>query len=541
MMAVFIVVEYQALMTALAPLLGTLLLLQAPAPPSHAKSPAAGKGAAAAPAEAQSASPAPTVEPRQGPVILFLVDNSASLPPLDPDEKRVAALEKMFTFLQGQPYRLILFGAKREISVDDVSQYDNRGQWTDHYSAFVKLKEVADSYPAGTDFRVVLLTDGILDPDPKEWQNEEVPPGVDLKAHVIERLLALLKDLKMPLYVILIGNPPAEGVAPGDREQSPGLILDMVRAANGAGAAPFAQSVASFFGDDGVLLKKFIYRVEPSEGLKRIEPVVKRVTAPTRPGVELKLFFYFLVPLLFFLVFLLGVLVRSFPGPGDVEILELGLGKAIHVAADRAGRQGLSLVGDTKEAAATFTYQPPALDLTGVGLDTAAAEPLTEKLLPLSFEELKRKLDAFSEEGSKEEKIFALNLDYMAKNLNSAEAERALATPVSERRRVAAVDFLRAKVHLLSNEALRKKLTEARVSYVGYGKGGQRKELAPASPLTIGRYGFLVTDVTKGGRKDVKLGLYYDRVPSLFALKNILPDAFQRVFRLRRSSQRIVS
>jgi hypothetical protein len=520
-------------MTALAPLLGTLLLLQAPSSPGKAKAPAAESPVPSPPADAADSG--------RGPVILFLVDNSASLPPLDPDEKRVAALEKMFTFLEGQPYRLILFGARREISVDDVTQYDNRGQWTDHYSAFVKVKEVVASYPEGTDFRVVLLTDGILDPDPKEWQDADVPPRVDLKAYVIERLLALLKELKLPLYIILIGNPPAEGVAPGDSEQSPGLILDMARAANGGGAAPFAQSVASFFGDDGLLLKKFIYRVEPGEGLRKIEPVVKRVTAPARPVLELKLFFYFLVPLLLFLVLLLGILVRSFPGPGDVEILELGLGKPLHVASDRGSKQGLSLVGDAKDAAATFTYQPPALDLTGVGLDLASAEPLTERLLPLPLDELRRTLEAFSEDGSKEEKIFALNLDYMAKNLSAGEAERVLLTPVSDRRRLAAVDFLRAKVHLVSNEALRRKLTEARVHYVSYGRGGQRKELQPAAPLTIGRYGFLVTDVAKGGRKDVKLGLYYDKVPSLLALKNVLPDAFQRVFRLRRSSQRVVT
>ena len=51
---------------------------------------------------AASASPSPAPA-RPGGIILFLVDNSASLPPLDPDEKRVAALEKMFTFLEGQP------------------------------------------------------------------------------------------------------------------------------------------------------------------------------------------------------------------------------------------------------------------------------------------------------------------------------------------------------------------------------------------------------------------------------------------------------
>jgi hypothetical protein len=133
-----------------------------------------------------------------------------------------------------------------------------------------------------------------------------------------------------------------------------------------------------------------------------------------------------------------------------------------------------------------------------------------------------------------------LNLDYMAKNLDAAEAERILTTPVMERRRVGAVDFLRAKVHLITNDPLRKKLTQARVQFVSYGRSGERKELHPKSAFAVGRYGFLVTDVGRGGRKDVKLVLYYDRVPSLLALKTILPDVFQRAFRLRRSSQRVV-
>src|SRR5712691_6344038 len=96
-----------------------LALLLAAASPSPAATPSA------------ASSPAP-----DGPVILFLIDNSASLPPLDPEEKRVAALEKMFTFLQGRPYRLILFGGRHEIYVDDVSRYRNNGQWTDYYAAF---------------------------------------------------------------------------------------------------------------------------------------------------------------------------------------------------------------------------------------------------------------------------------------------------------------------------------------------------------------------------------------------------------------------
>src|SRR5687767_97470 len=94
---------------------------------------------------AAAASPPPRASPAvpdKGPVILFLVDNSASLPPLDPEEKRVSALEKMFTFLEGQPYRLILFGGRREVYVDDVTHYRNDGAWTDFYFAFLKAREV---------------------------------------------------------------------------------------------------------------------------------------------------------------------------------------------------------------------------------------------------------------------------------------------------------------------------------------------------------------------------------------------------------------
>jgi hypothetical protein len=526
-------------MAAPASLLSALLLTVAQvSPPATPRLPRA-----SAPASPAAASvPAPATEgPPKEPVILFLVDNSASLPPLDPEEKRVAALEKIFTFLKGRPYRLILFGARREIFVDDVSKYRNNGQWTDFYFAFDKAREVAATYPPGTEFRIVLLTDGILDPDVEEWKTMDVPPGADLKAHVVERLLKLVGEMKIPLYVILVGDPPKEGVAPGAREQSPGLILDLVRVANGARAAPLAQTLASFFSDDGMLLRKFVFRVAPEDGLKKIVPLVQRVTAPPRAAVELKFVFYLVLPLLLFLILLLGLLVRSFPGPGDVAVVELSLHAPVHVAADRGTNQGLSLVADLRDASATFTYQPPALDLAGAGLDTVGAEPATLALLPLGVDELRRMLERHAEEGTKEEKIYALNLDYMAKNLDPAEAERLLTTPIVERRRISAVDFLRAKAHLATSEGLRRKLTEPRVQVATYGKGGERKELVPAATLTVGRYGFLVRDVTRGGRKDARLALYYDRVPSLLGLKTVLPDAFQRIFRLRRSSQRLVS
>jgi len=501
-----------------------------------------------------AASPTPSPAPastlaKTGPVVLFLVDNSASLPPLDPDEKRVDALERVFTFLEGQPYRLVLFGGRKEVFVDDTKHYRNNGQWTDIYFAFVKARELMEGYPKGTEFRIILLTDAINDPDPKDWADMEVPKGADLKVHSIERLKALVGEMKVPLYVILVGDPPKEGVAPGDRDQSPQLVLDLVHAANGAKASPTAQSLAAFFKDDGVLLKKFVFRVAPNEGLKRLEPVVKRIVAPARPAVEAQFFGSLILPLSLFLCLLLGILVRSFPGPGDVEIVELGLGNPVHVAVDRLhkvqaggwGTTGLSLVADAKEANATLSYSASPFDASGAGLDTSGLDNESLKLLPLSVDDLKKKIHEINTAGSKEEKIYVLNLDYMAKNFDAKEAERILTASSLERRKVPALDFLRAKAHLLMNDALRDRLFQPRVGIVGYGKDAERKELVTGDRVRIGRYGFVVGDLARGGRKDVRLSLFYERVPSVLGLKSLLPAVFQKTVRFRSGTQRIVA
>ena len=499
----------------------------------------------ASPAASPPAAPKP---PQHEPVILFLIDNSASLPPLDPQEKRVEALERLFAFIQGRPYRLILFGGRSEIYVDDVQRYRNNGQWTDFLAAFERTREVMREYPEGTEFRVVMVTDGLIDPDPKEWAGKELPPGTDLKTHVINLLLEQLKSLGAPLYVILVGDTPADAVSTGGGEQAPPLILQMVQAANGRAASPTAQRLSSFFKDDGLLVRKFIFRVEAQQGLKQVEPVVRRIVAPPRARVELQLLSTLLLPLVLFLCLLLGILVRSFPGPGDLEVVELGEGLPVHLGVDRMHRTrdgwaptGLSLLADAKDAAGTLTWQRPSIELSGVGLATESVDPLTQQLLPLGLEELRRRLEGLSDNGTKEEKIYALNLDYMAKNFDSGQAERVLTTPLAERRRVPVLDFLRAKSHLLFNDELRRRLTEPRLQFVGYGRDAERKELKAGSQVRVGRYGFQVQELAPGGRKDVKVVLSYHRVPSVLGLKSWLPGFFQRAFRLRRSRQRLVT
>jgi hypothetical protein len=512
-------------------------------------------GKAATPVAAASGSPAPAAT-AGGPVILFLVDNSASLPPLDPNEKRVAALEKMFTFLSGQRYRLVLFGGRREVFVDDASKYRNDGQWTDFYHAFAKAREIASGYPKGTDVRMVLLTDAIPDPDPADWASP--PPGWDARSESVRRTVELVGAMKIPLYVVLVGGAatPGDGAA-GDAAgtdgpragmaPSPGFVLDMVRAANGQAAAPLAQTVASFFADDGMLLRRFVYRVQPHEGLQRIEPVVRRIAAPARPTVELRILSYVVLPLVLVVLGLLGLLVRSFPGPGDVEIIELAANQPVHVAADRIHRasdgtwsdQGLSLTSDARHAAGTFTLQIARLDAAEACLDTAGLDERDAALLALPLEELRRALESATDAGSRDEKIHALNLDYAARSLQPEEVARVVAGG-AERTRIPAIDFVRAKVRLAFDDPLRQKLLEPRVQAVTYGRAGTRQDVAVGGRVRLGRYGFVVRDLEKGGRKDARLVLCYARVPSLLGLKTVLPSWLQGAFRFRRSGQRHV-
>jgi hypothetical protein len=499
----------------------------------------------AGPAQPGQAAPSPP-PPGEGPVILFLVDNSASLPPLDPHAERVVALEKMFSFLKGQRYRLILFGARSEISVDDAARYRNDGQWTDFYHAFAKARELVQGYAKGTAFKMVLVTDAIVDPDPADWK--QAAPGLDARTHSARRTVELVREMGIPLYVMLVGDPTGEVVG-RDREQSPGFVLELVQAANGAAAVPLAQTVAAFFEDDGVLLRKFVYRVAPSEGLARIEPVVTRIASPPRARIELRIFGYFVLPLLLILVALLGLLVRSFPGPGDLEIVELAVDQPVHVAADRIHRapdgiwsaQGLSLVEDPRTAAASFALTLREPDLTGAGLDKAGLDPRDAALLPLDVDAMRRALEAAIDGGTREDKIHALNLDYAARGLEQREAERLLLLPRAERASIPALDFVRAKARLTFDEELRRRLLEPQLNVTTYGREASRRELARGASLRLGRYGFLVRELARGGRKDFRLVLYYDHVPSLLGLKTILPDVFQRAFRFRRSRPRVVS
>jgi hypothetical protein len=469
-------------------------------------------------------------------VILFLLDNSASLPPLDPDTQRRDAIEKIYGFLKGQPYRLILFGGRNEIYVDAPQYYRNSGKWTDFYFAFEATREVIAEYPEGTDFKMVLITDGKIDPSPREWQDQHVPKAADLKTVAGERTTQLLQEIGLPLYVILIGE-----------EVDFDLIGSMVVAANGSMAgSDYAQGIADFFDDDGMLLRRFIFRVEEEEGLETIEPIVTRIATPSTPRVE----FTLTGSLLLIIAVLIGIGVRSFPGSGDREIVELRTGQPVQIAVDRLrrlssdmpawSRKGLSLVESSRTAVAGLTAKERSIELPPTGFSLDGMDDIARSLIELPLPQLGERLEELTKNGTKDEQIYALNLEYGAKDMEEPRAERLLTSVPSERSKFPVLDFLRAKVHLLDNEKLRRKLTGPSVRCKVYGRRAHEFDLRPGSKVQLGRYEFRVDELTKGGRKDFKLGLTYEAVPSPLFLKRIVPGSLQRALRLRRTHERIV-
>jgi hypothetical protein len=477
------------------------------------------------------------IAPKDGEaVILLLLDNSASLPPLDPEVQRRDAIEKIYSFLRGQPYRLVLFGGRSEVYVDAPQHYRNSGQWTDFYFAFKAARELIEEYPEGTPFKIVLITDGKIDPSPAEWTDQFVPEGADLKTVGGDRAIALLEEMRLPLYVILIGP-----------EVNHELVLRMVSAANGRlAASAYSQGIAEFFEDDGMLLRRFIFGVEENDGLEELEPIVARIATPSTPKVE----FSIAGSLLVTIAVLIGVGVRSFPGAGDRELVELRVGEPVHVAVDRLRRvtsevpawswKGLSLVESSRIAFAMFTAREDSTELRPTGFSLGALDDTAKDLIALPLPELRKRLDQLANEGTKDEQIYALNLEYVAKDMEEARVERLVTSAPLERKKLATIDFLRAKVHLLHNEKLAKKLTGSCVVCKTYGLNANEQELRQGSKVQLGRYEFRVDELARGGRKDFRFGLTYEKVPSPLFLKRLVPGWVQRALRLRRSHERIV-
>ena len=168
-------VEYQAAMIALAPFLGTLLLLQSSASPPSARP----LLTAATPRDGPAPAPAdPRPSPRPG--ARSSCSWSTTRPrcrPSIPTRSGWPPSRRCSRSCRASPTGSMLFGGRREIYVDDVSRYNNTASGPTSTSPSRRPASSSRSYPTGTEFRIVLLTDAIIDPGPEDWDDMDVPPG----------------------------------------------------------------------------------------------------------------------------------------------------------------------------------------------------------------------------------------------------------------------------------------------------------------------------------------------------------------------------
>ena len=191
-------------------------------------------------------------------------------------------------------------------------------------------------------------------------------------------------------------------------------------------------------------------------------------------------------------------------------------------------------------AVVMMTVLEDSAELPPEGLDLEGLDETSRTLIELPLAELQERILHLSKQGTKEEQIYGLNLEYAARNMDEAVVERLLTSAPSKRGKFGPLDFLRAKVHLLHNEKLNQKLTGPAVRCKIYGAGARQFDLRHRGKIKLGRYEFRVDQLSKGGRKDYKLGLSYEQVPSPLFLKRLIPGKVQRALRLRRSHERIV-
>ena len=262
-----------------------------------------------------------------------------------------------------------------------------------------------------------------------------------------------------------------------------------------------------------------VYRVAPHEGLRRFESVVIAHRHAAAAGVELRIFGSFVLPLLLILVSLLGLLVRSFPGPGDLEILELAVDQPVHVAADpdppRARRH---LVGARAEPRRRRAHRRRhvhaaggSLELTGAASTRAASTRATRRL-PLDLDEMRRALETATRRRDARGKIDALNLDYAARGLEPRRRSGTSPARAAERARSPRWTSSGPRRASPSTRPCAAACSSPACSVWSTGRTrgarSSRRGSAARRRLRLPR-----ARDRRGGRKDARLVLYYDRVP----------------------------
>lgn len=465
-------------------------------------------------------------------VNIFLVDNSRSVPRIDANVERAQVLRELMSLLQGYENRLILFGGRSEIDVDVPDRYVNDGWHTDFYYGFKAAVEIRREYSPECDVKFILITDGLLDAFPEDYPDERFELKLQAQSYARGQTYQLLERERVPTYIILLGD-----------QYDPHLIEQFSIKANGlARANPLVEKASAFLKNNGFLLKRFVYRIEPEAGLPEVKQIVQEIAAKDAPKVEFALLFLLLVAVIVLVI----LAIRSFPAPGDKEIIDLTDGAPVLIGADqpvqmllstprRASRHGLQPVIATSAAVASVSYQRRIFDFTSRGLrNVQKLSPIYRQLLDMDVRDLGRHLERLERSGTDDEIIAATDLKYYCSNMDVDHIKNILRAREMERMDIDAKEFLMAKVYVSLAPDLVQEMTEQRITISIPNRNMIRAQLQEGQSYDLGRYRVRVVALRKDSPTTARLVLEYTRMPSTLGLKRIIPSAIQRVIRCRK-------
>lgn len=484
------------------------------------------------PFSAQAPVRRPCPQSRNG-VNILLVDNSKSVPNIDPRKNRVEVLEEILDSQEGAENRLVLFGGRDEIATDSPARFVNDGMKTDYYYAFREAVRVRSEYPPDCAARMILITDGILDAFPSDYQEMKFRDRGQAKAFSREQTLLLLDSNRIPLYIIVLG----------DRGDEP-YIQDLSIHANGfLRANPLVESAVAYMGNEGFFFKQFVFRHDSAKGVKGVVAILRQITQEESSWLEMSV----IAGAVGLLALAVVLILRRFPGPGDREIILLPNGATVLVGADIDDpkgvvtpegvrpKAGLQLAAGTAYAVASVSLLNRGIDFGSGGLTgVQKLSPASRRLLDEDVSKLSSKLDQMEKSGTDEEIILATDLRYYCSNLEPERVRQVLATRDADRMALDCKEFLQAKVYASLAPDLLRELTEYRVFVSIPGRNVIRMELVSGMTLVLGRYTVRVESSVLDSQFGATVTLEYVHCPSMFALKRVVPRRVQRALRLRK-------
>ena len=471
-------------------------------------------------------------------VNILLMDNSRSVPVTDDASSRLPVLNLLGDVLKDYENRLVLFGGRYEIELDEPGRFVNDGMHTDFFFAFEAALRIRDEYPPQCNVKVILITDGLLDAFVSDYPEHKLNDKSQAMRFSIDQTFKILEEKPVETYVILLG-----------RRYDRDFIEQLSIHANGfLQANPLVERAAEFLGNNGFLLKQFIFEIEENPEPEEIQAVVAQIVEEDAPRFEWILVAVFaLLVMIFFVIYF-----RSFPSAGDREIIDLVEGVPVLIGAGVKNpavianskhfqrKRGLQHVTTMSQAIANLSYQQRPFDFSARGLQGLEdLNPILRSLLEEDVGTLGRRLVEMERAGKDDEIIAATDLKYYCSNLDAAQVKEILKAREMDRRNIEAIDFLHAKVYVAVAPDMLEEFKELKILLNIPSQKIAGAEIQKNKNYRMKSYTVRFLEINRDDKYYARVVLEYLKVPSLLGLKRLLPSGIQKILRFRQPVQSI--